>query len=477
MTFDRETGVYEALRKDLRKFVPLPVHEGRRKGEASVPFSLGGGGGGAPTIVLAASDATDLSKSKADFQCTGTNDHDTIQAAIDLLDDATSLGRIFFTEGVYDVDFFTLKRGITLDGARAKLIKSAGTSGAMIRTDGTNFGISLVGLFLDGANIASCTGLASGAANWTRITRCVFSDWRDFGIDHDDSGTGGNPLLVMGSSFSNIGASKGTAGIRITAGDLHVVMGTQFKNLTAGVLTVGTSGLTVIGCLTKNGVTNLVESTGSSTGTQVMGNSTDAGVSTGSGVTAVHNNAAESHAGSDTDAIHDNIASEISAIAAKAVPVGGDFLVIEDSAAANVKKSVTVTALEAVIDHDNIAGVTTDDHHTKYTDTEAAAKIAADDLYVQAAGDTMTGALTVDQVSTSGAVPVLTVDQADVDEDFFKFIGTSDTSVDRALVDAVDFTTPGAIAGWLKINIQDDQSTDPITDGDYYIPFYAAPTA
>ena len=49
--------------------------------------------------------------------------------------------------------------------------------------------------------------------------------------------------------------------------------------------------------------------------------------------------------------------------------------------------------------------------------------------------------------------------------------------VDRALVDAANFTTPGAIAGWLKINIQDDQSTDPITDGDYYIPFYAAPTA
>ena len=89
----------------------------------------------------------------------------------------------------------------------------------------------------------------------------------------------------------------------------------------------------------------------------------------------------------------------------------------------------------------------------------------------------MTGALDVDQASTSGAVPVITVDQADVDEDFFKFIGTSDTNVDRALVDAADFTTPGAIKGWLKINVQDDQGTDPIIDGDYYIPFYAAPTA
>ena len=89
----------------------------------------------------------------------------------------------------------------------------------------------------------------------------------------------------------------------------------------------------------------------------------------------------------------------------------------------------------------------------------------------------MTGPLGVDQPSTSGAVPVITVDQADVDEDFFKFIGTSDTNVDRALVDAADFTPPGAIKGWLKINVQDDQSTDPVIDGDYYIPFYAAPTA
>jgi hypothetical protein len=81
------------------------------------------------------------------------------------------------------------------------------------------------------------------------------------------------------------------------------------------------------------------------------------------------------------------------------------------------------------------------------------------------------------QSSTTAAIPVLTLDQADVDEDFFKFIGTSDTNVDRALVDAADFTTPGSIVGWLKINIRDDQATNPIADGDYYLPFYSAPSA
>ncbi|MEE9528432.1 MAG: hypothetical protein V3V88_00065, partial [Dehalococcoidia bacterium] len=90
--------------------------------------------------------------------------------------------------------------------------------------------------------------------------------------------------------------------------------------------------------------------------------------------------------------------------------------------------------------------------------------------------DAPTAKLHVDQSSTTGAKPVITLDQADVDEDFFKFIGTSDTNVDRALVDAANFTTPGTLTGWLKINIQDDQATNPITDGDYYIPFYTAPT-
>ena len=123
-------------------------------------------------------------------------------------------------------------------------------------------------------------------------------------------------------------------------------------------------------------------------------------------------------AATDADAIHDNVASEISAITPKGTPIDGDFLIIEDSAAANVKKSITVGDLPAA-DHatpiathaaittahhtkytdaevDTIvathAAITTA-HHTKYTDAEAAAKIAADDLYVQTAGDTMGGAL------------------------------------------------------------------------------------
>jgi len=47
--------------------------------------------------------------------------------------------------------------------------------------------------------------------------------------------------------------------------------------------------------------------------------------------------------GADADAIHDNVAGEISAIAEKTAPVAADMLLTEDSAAANAKKMVKIS--------------------------------------------------------------------------------------------------------------------------------------
>lgn len=46
--------------------------------------------------------------------------------------------------------------------------------------------------------------------------------------------------------------------------------------------------------------------------------------------------------GSDADAIHDNVAGEISLIAEKVTPVSADLIIIEDSAASNAKKRVQI---------------------------------------------------------------------------------------------------------------------------------------
>lgn len=51
----------------------------------------------------------------------------------------------------------------------------------------------------------------------------------------------------------------------------------------------------------------------------------------------------------DAAAIHDATAAEISAITAKTTPVGGDLLLIEDSAASNAKKKLTLTNLFAAL--------------------------------------------------------------------------------------------------------------------------------
>lgn len=81
------------------------------------------------------------------------------------------------------------------------------------------------------------------------------------------------------------------------------------------------------------------------------------------------------------------------------------------------------------------------------------------------------------QASTTGAVPVLTVEQCDVSEELVRFVGTSTTDNSQSLVDAANLTTPGAVVGWIKVYIQDDAVSGAITDGVYWIPFYATPTS
>lgn len=90
---------------------------------------------------------------------------------------------------------------------------------------------------------------------------------------------------------------------------------------------------------------------------------------------------------------------------------------------------------------------------------------------------TPSGQLSVAQQSVTGAKPVLWLQQADVDQGFIEFRGTSDTNVTRALVDAADFPTPGAVAGYIMCRITDDAVSGSIPDGFYYLPFYAAPSA
>ena len=71
------------------------------------------------------------------------------------------------------------------------------------------------------------------------------------------------------------------------------------------------------------------------------------------------------------------------------------------------------------------------------------------------------GKLEIDQYSTSGAIPVLTLDQADVDQEFINFQG--DTASDQTKSLTTD-TSVGSLTGHIRVAVNGT---------DYWIPFYA----
>jgi hypothetical protein len=76
----------------------------------------------------------------------------------------------------------------------------------------------------------------------------------------------------------------------------------------------------------------------------------------------------------------------------------------------------------------------------------------------------------IDQSSTTGAEPVLYLDQADVSEEFIRFVGTAAAAtLTQSIVAEADVTT-ATRAGFVKVYVQDDGNQ--ITDQAYYMPVY-----
>jgi hypothetical protein len=86
----------------------------------------------------------------------------------------------------------------------------------------------------------------------------------------------------------------------------------------------------------------------------------------------------EGGAGTDTTAIHDDTANEITAITPKTSLAASDEFILEDSGASYVKKAVTFANIEASISlanlgtrtHASLSDAPTDAHHTRYALTE-----------------------------------------------------------------------------------------------------------
>ena len=83
-------------------------------------------------------------------------------------------------------------------------------------------------------------------------------------------------------------------------------------------------------------------------------------------------------AGFDTTAIHTNASGEIAALTAKTAPVDDDLLVIEDSAATNAKKKLTLGNLSALLATigDNVAAASAaNEGQLRYTKTATTATL------------------------------------------------------------------------------------------------------
>lgn len=80
---------------------------------------------------------------------------------------------------------------------------------------------------------------------------------------------------------------------------------------------------------------------------------------------------------------------------------------------------------------------------------------------------TPSGQLHIDQSSTTGAQPVLYVNQADVSEEFIRFQGTAAVSNITQSIVAVASVTTATTAGYLKVFVVDDGNQ--ITDQAYFI--------
>ena len=126
-------------------------------------------------------------------------------------------------------------------------------------------------------------------------------------------------------------------------------------------------------------------------------------------------------AGSDTTAIHDNVAAEISAITEKVTPVNADLILIEDSAASNAKKKVQVG---------NLPGAGGWDPATEVPSMTELTAVSPDDLFMvidDPSGTPTAKKITAENLTVGGWIPAgETWTYASADDPTFTFTISGD---------------------------------------------------
>ena len=208
----------------------------------------------------------------------------------------------------------------------------------------------------------------------------------DTGTAADGAGGIVSPVADGGVAFTLAARADFTGGKLLSIVD-------NYDAAAAELLALSHSGtLTTVGLDLSAGVTvtSILDE-------DAMGSDSDTALATQQSIKAYVDAAAGGGPGSDTTAIHDDTAAEISAVAAKGAPVSGDYLLIEDSAAADAKKSITIGS----IDHDTLTGYVANEHIDW---TQAAAGTIHTDNYIEGGPGTDTTAIHDDTAAEISAI-------------------------------------------------------------------------
>jgi parallel beta-helix repeat protein len=171
----------------------------------------------------------------------------------------------------------------------------------------------------------------------SRITSCLI------GGNANDGIVGGDSAVIDGNHI----ADNGGVGINLDSGDINNIISNNYieNNTGDGIYCNGDDNLISGNRIKGNGGDGIDIDT-LANDTIVLGNISDGNTGTdildnGTSTVRKHNKG-DTDTATDSDAIHDNVSGEISAITEKTTPVSADLIIIEDSAASNAKKRAQV---------------------------------------------------------------------------------------------------------------------------------------
>ena len=233
--FDRTTAAWEGVRRLLTDYTPLKIPIRPRNEERE-----SGAGGGTPTLVVAASDALESTKARADYVCTGADDELEVQAAIDLIETSgVATGRVLLSEGTFTMSAnpdLTISTGLTLQGmgidqttlditGSSGFVGITGASGCQLKDFTVNVtggqGVSLgagVGTGMEGVSVNAPEDCIRVSGNRAFVRSCVTQGAGD-GIVV----VTGNNVLIEGNHLLNTGSGitvEGSATNTVVSGNL-----------------------------------------------------------------------------------------------------------------------------------------------------------------------------------------------------------------------------------------------------------------